>query len=560
VSAAPAARRVERPAASERAPLARYALAALVLLALVHLYRKANGQTFYYDEWDFVLDRRSWGPAAFLEPHNEHLSAVPVLIYKLLMATVGIRAHDPYLVVLLLLHALCAVLVWEVVRHRVGDWLALCAAALVLFLGSAYFDIVWAFQIGFLGSVAAGLGVVLALQRRDRSGDVLACVLLLIAVGSSSLGIPILGGALLFLLLHPDRRARLWVWAIPLGLYLVWYVGYGKSATKRENLTDAPAYAIEMIAAGAGGVFNQGQDLGRVLAVLGAYLLISRVARAGRASLTLIAVTATGLAFWLLTGIARADIGEPNASRYIYPSAVVMLLIAAEAARGLRVTRAGLAIAALITAAAVLSGLGKFHDGTTDLKARSSAIRVALAAVEVTGNRMPAEFIPQGDHAPQLQVGPYRQAVADLDETPALTLDEIRRANPVDRAYFDSVVIAGVGAGLAEDGDRVVVGGTPPTAEPTQDGNVETDGACLSFTPAKVGGRLLFALPANGVRIESKGTLTTKVLLRRFADAPKEVGEVPGGTAKVLRMPGDKASEPWQAGVAVDEPVEICGL
>ena len=564
MSAVPAARRVERPGVVGRAPAARYVLAALVLLALVHLYRKANGVTFYYDEWDFVLDRRAWNLEALLAAHNEHLSAVPVFVYKVLMAVVGIREHDPYLVVLLLLHGLCAVLVWMVVRRRVGDWLAVCAAALVLFMGSAYFDIVWAFQIGFLGSIAAGLGAVLALERRDRTGDVLACVLLLVSIGSSSLGVPILGGAILFLLLDRDRRARLWVWAIPLGLYLVWYVAYGRDATtpstKRQNITDAPNYAVEMISAGAGGLFNMSQEIGRVLAVLGAYLLISRVARAGRARQALIAITAAGLAFWLLTGIARANLGEPNASRYIYPSGVVLLLIAAEAARGLRVTREGLIIAALITAAAAVSGFGRFHDGTVNLKASSSAIRVALAAVDATGDGMPADFIPQGDHAPQVQAGPYREAVADLGESPALTLDEIRGASPIDRAYFDTVILNAFGMGLSDDAGTRPAAGAAPTAEPTQDGNVETDGPCLEFTPSKVGGRLLFTLPENGVRIETKGKLAAKVLLRRLGDEPKEAGEVAGGAARVLRLPADKVGQPWQAGVAVDEPVEVCGL
>ena len=38
--------------------------------------------------------------------------------------------------------------------------------------------------------------------------------------------------------------------------------------------------------------------------------------------------------FWGLTGLARADLGEPAASRYLYPGALFLLLIAIEAGRG----------------------------------------------------------------------------------------------------------------------------------------------------------------------------------------------------------------------------------
>ena len=68
----------------------------LVLTAGLILYL-GRSTGFYFDEWNFVLSRRGWDAQALLMPHNEHLSVVPVLIYKTLFSTVGIDSYLPYL-------------------------------------------------------------------------------------------------------------------------------------------------------------------------------------------------------------------------------------------------------------------------------------------------------------------------------------------------------------------------------------------------------------------------------------------------------------------------------
>ena len=68
----------------------------LVVVAFVLLYRKGLGTTFYYDEWNFVMNRREWDVETFLRAHNEHLSLLPVLIFKLLFVTVGLDSYGVY--------------------------------------------------------------------------------------------------------------------------------------------------------------------------------------------------------------------------------------------------------------------------------------------------------------------------------------------------------------------------------------------------------------------------------------------------------------------------------
>ena len=64
---------------------------------------------------------------------------------------------------------------------------------------------------GYLGSVAAGLGMLLALERRDTMGRVLGCVLLALSIASSSVGIPFAGVALVEVVLRrPGPWYRWW--------------------------------------------------------------------------------------------------------------------------------------------------------------------------------------------------------------------------------------------------------------------------------------------------------------------------------------------------------------
>src|SRR4029077_14877446 len=94
-------------------------------------------------------------------PHNEHWSTVPVLVCRALVETVGLGSYMPYLALLIGIHLLVAALVFVLVQRSCGGWLALAASVDVLFLGSGFENLYWAFQIGFVGALAAGLAAIL---------------------------------------------------------------------------------------------------------------------------------------------------------------------------------------------------------------------------------------------------------------------------------------------------------------------------------------------------------------------------------------------------------------
>ena len=131
---------------------------ALVLAGCLVIARVARHVIFSGDDWTFILDRRGWGSDVFLRPHGEHLSALPILAYKLLLAVFGAGSYAPFIALALLVHGVACLLLYVLARRRVGPWAALAPTAVLVLLGPAWHDLLWAFQVGYLGSVAAGLG------------------------------------------------------------------------------------------------------------------------------------------------------------------------------------------------------------------------------------------------------------------------------------------------------------------------------------------------------------------------------------------------------------------
>src|SRR5450759_5653817 len=117
---------------SARIPRARLIVVALAVVAAATILWLSRGYTFYFDEWDFIQGAPNWSWTSYLQPHNEHPSILFKLIYAGLLNTVGMSSYVPYMAVLLALHAANAVLMFALVRRRVGDLLGIAAAAVLL--------------------------------------------------------------------------------------------------------------------------------------------------------------------------------------------------------------------------------------------------------------------------------------------------------------------------------------------------------------------------------------------------------------------------------------------
>ena len=415
--------------------------------------------TFLLDDWTFLLYRPGWSTDAVLNPHNEHIVVLPVLIYKGLLSTFGMDSAFPFRVVSTLVFLLSAVLLFAWLRRRIGDWLALIGATLILFLGAAWEDLLWPFQIGFFGTMACGLGMLLALQREDRIGDRLACGLLTVSIAFSSLGLSFAAGAAVDVYQRRDRwRSRIYLIAVPLLLYGLWWIGWGHKADTHlslHNFATTFRFVLDAVAAGMASLFGLatptpetavgGLDWGRPIMVTALLFAGWRLHRLSSIPRWLWVVAAIGASFWALGGLNVIAGRGPTVSRYQYPSAIFIMLIAAELLRGIRIGRRTLIAVSVLATASVASNIAFLHDSYKSYKLTSDLERGRSRGSRDHAPHRGSRLHPQRGHSRHRlceRAGRRVSLSSRRLRLPAYTPEELIKAPEPPRVAADKVLAA----------------------------------------------------------------------------------------------------------------------
>lgn len=540
------------------------ALLALALVAsAVLLLVLGSGLTFFQDTWAFLMHRQGFTAGAFLDPHGEHIVVIPVGIEKLLIDAFGMTSALPERLVLTAMLLATAVLLFVYVRRRLGDWLALMTTVIVLFLGPAWQVLLWPFEHLLVGSMLAGIAMLLALERENRRGDAEACVYLAISIGFSSLGVAFAAGAAVEVLLRLRDRGwhRAYVPAVPLLLYAAWYLAYGheaKSSLSLHNVLHSPVYLVEGVGAGLGAVSGltalegSGQGtayLGIALLAVLVVLLAWRQLRRPGVSIWFWPLAASAAGFWLLGGFNQIPGREASSSRYMHIAGILVLMLLAELLRGARLgTRALLACGAA-TAAAVVLNLGPLLDGADFLEEQTVLTRSDLAAMEIAERTIQPYFglTPEIAGTPSLvdvNAAEYFPAVRDHG-SPAYSLEELASAPEAGRRQADVVLSLAL-----------------PLSTETELGTYDSAAGegCIEIPPGAppVGG---VPLGPGVTKIEVAPGPQAAFKLRRFAVAEFRVSTegAPGESTTLLRIPRDNATQPWFLQVEAQQAARICG-
>jgi hypothetical protein len=332
-------------ASQVRIPHARLIVSAAAIAFAAALLWLTRTYTFYFDEWSYILAAPDWTLTSYLEPHNVHPAMLHRLLYSILLGTVGLHSYVPYMAVLLTVHAANAVLLFEVVRRRAGDLIGIASAALLLVLGAAWEDLLWAFQTMFLASVASGLGAVLVMQGTRSSRRLLLTALLLtVSLMFSAVGLFFLVAVAVQLAAARDRRRDL-VWLVPTAIaFVAWYVAFARSGSEHDpgpapsaaNLLVLPLYLLWGLGSAAAGLIGEGGWFAPAMLVLAGAAIGWTWWRRGVDPFAL-GVAAGLVGFYLVTGLARAQFGyqQSGAARYVYVGAIFLLLLLGDAAKRL---------------------------------------------------------------------------------------------------------------------------------------------------------------------------------------------------------------------------------
>jgi hypothetical protein len=558
---APARRR----AAGEDLPF--LALCAALIVAAAVLVGLCWQLTFFQDAWGILLERRPWNAHSLLDPFNEHLIVFQVATTKLFVAVFGMGDNHPEAIFNVAAILASAALLFVYVRRRVGGWPAVFAACLLLFLGTAWQDLLWPFEMGFTVGLAAGIGILLALEREDGRGDLLAMVLLLAAVGYGSFGISFGFAALADVCVKHRRRGwgRLWILVLPVVLYLGWYAGWGHDAEHHltiKNILNSPLYVFEAGASAVASISGlspvgknaTGQALwGRPLLIALLGLAIWWKRRNPRFDPSFWPLLAALLSYWLLAAFNYIPGREADASRYQFAAAGLVLLLAAELLRGQRLGTRGVWVAAAVTAVMLGPNIAQLGSGYDSFKEQTELARGDTAAIELASGTVDPAFRlgPEIAGTPSLinvSAGPYLEAVAEHG-SPAYSPAELTAA----------------GANARRWADRVLAQALPLDAVVELEGYEAAAAQIEGCTVVPAGGLTVpeVALTPGKNRIEIAPGGAAQLSMRRFAtpgEYPVKLPDGPGGSVVVVDVPTDTAASEslWAIHVVAGQEATVC--
>ncbi len=543
--------------------------AAAMLASGLLLVVWGSNLSFFLDDWTYILYRRDFSADAFFIDANEHLVAGPVAVWKLLLSGFGLSSALPYRVVSTAMLLLGAWFLFVWIRARLGSWAALFATLPILFFGAAFEDLYWFASISFLGSMTCGMGMLVALDRRDRLGDAVACAWLVGSMLFSSLWFAFaIGAAVDVLLRRTDRdwRRRAYLVLVPIALYGLWWLGWGheaESTISLRNIATTPLFVLDSFASAIGALLGlaapvegspspRGLDWGRPLAVgLGA-LAAWRMYKLERIPRSLWVVLAVLLAFWVLGGFAVKPGRVPWASRYQLPGAMMMLLVAVELLRGVKLDRRAL-LPALAVLAVSLAGNGLMLRQTySSYLHTSQLIQADLAAVEIARDTVDPSFFLDEEFADTgfvyIDAGSYLSAVDEFG-SPSYTIGELEASPEKARFAADKVLLNALRVGLEPVSPALVAGAATEPAAPDSTGvAVVPEDGCLAV-PGGASAPLL-SLPPGGAIVVAGAEPVTDIKMRRFATGSLfpvdfQTG-VPPGEATAIPIPPDLSTVPWK--------------
>ena len=332
-------------------------------MGMIFILWLQRDQWFFFDEWAF-LDPNS---PRLLAPHVGHWSTSPLVIFIGLRKWFGLGSYFPFALVVTVIHLVVAHLAWRIsIRSGTKEWVATGLVSVFIALGAGSENILWAFQIGFLGAIALGLLTFLLAMTADITrGRFIAVVAIgLFSLTWSGTSIPLVAATAAMLWFRSGLKRAITFAAITGLVYLSWYAAFALGSPSNPNtggfgahkiLVQVPEFIGVMLLLGFQKVFPVWGMGSVVLLALAAWLIVVRRKRLtipGLLPVTILAGSAALFAF--MTAYSRAEfaVGGGRSSRYVYFLVVLLLPLCALALsrmsfRGI-VGRAGIAASIVV--------------------------------------------------------------------------------------------------------------------------------------------------------------------------------------------------------------------
>ena len=510
----------------------------MVIATPLILYYGRDGW-FSIDEAQWISDSPHLDLGGVLSPHVGHLVAIPRLVYKLMLETVGLD-YFAYRLLTVLAILLCAGLFFSWAKRRLPDFVALAFTLPILLFAYDPLHLIAGNGFTVMLALSFGIAALLAWDRDDTRGDVATFVFLVLGGLTYTVALPFSVAVFISALLQ-RRWNRIWVGLVPIALYLAWRALGNVGATDTAagggdllNILLLPAWSFGGISGVLGswsglsfdfvrsGAVQPGTGIGPVLAAAALVALGWRIATRG-ADFRLWTVIAVALALFAAQTLAVGGIERyPEMPRYLYPGLIVVMLVVVEALRGFAWSRATFVALWLITAISLLTSFSLLRQQSEGREWKAEQTRIEVTAVSLLADtpspppvsRQPRRMVTD-DFDPKT-AGDY----GDLGYDPATLSDRpVEIGNGVDRFLYESL---------------------KPGLQATTVPFVKADCEPLKA----INGRYRISLPRNGAVITS--TREAKLTIGRFGSGRSlKIGTVTPNSPQLLKLRYDGEPTPW---------------
>ncbi|GAA1946106.1 hypothetical protein GCM10009776_05210 [Microbacterium deminutum] len=491
-----------------------------MVVGLGALLWTGRGTWFYLDEWDFM-----WGPEAarrLVEGHNGHWSVVPILVWNAVQRVFGLAHYWPFLLLVIAAHLTLAHLLWRLILRLGSDpWVATALASVFVLYGSAAENILWGFQVGYIGAIAFVVGALLVVLRPTMRGWAVGCAaaLLILGVASSGTSLPFLiPVAVVCLRMHGWAKTIVAVGSTVV-VYAIWFfflAGDNPTAIYRAS---GPIDYLFGIPAFVGRMFVDGFTTLTPVPLFGIVLTTGiagwLVYRLGRAWLSVPDLTATamalaGVVFAVLTAYSRlhAD-SDGTRARYIYVLVVACLpAIAAgltSIARGS--SRRILAITGLVSVVLAYNVGLLILNGEKVVSRDAHAREIVSASLDLAHeypddvDRSAAVYpslVPRSVDDLLVLEERYKLTPSSFGESARLTALTYVGLNVVDQlsplSHCTSVPVGGV---VVAGPEGIAIGGSPDRDVTLQATGVSASGDSRTLTFPRSGASLVLSTPES---------------------------------------------------------------
>lgn len=545
---------------SRRKSAPAFCLAGMAALAAIFSLWVTRDQTFLSDEWGRFIFYPAGSFELSLHGLSGHLILGHIFLYRALLEEFGAGSYLPFRITTLCLNLGCAWLFFIYARDRADPWLAVAAATLLMFLGSAWEVIATPYGIVVLLPLAFGLGALNCLRRPGIRWELAACTLLVVGVVSQDFLLPFLVGALAMLVVSKGWGAirSAWVVVVPLLIYAVWFlwsrtdssysfiadpVSVGNLAQVPSTLVALPAIGVSAIA----GTFRQGLPTafdtaaGYFLLTLLLLLAIRRWQDSPRPSPRIWVPVSMMLTFGFLVGLALSEGRAPTATRYIYLATLLILLFLLELSAGRSLSRRTRLGATVVFVAGLSANVITYQQVGRAIGEIGIQNRAALSALSIAGAAAPP-WLPVNNVTGTTPYGITNalgftneqfQATARRFGSPAFSESELASRGILATQTADIALIKAEGVRLIPVLGRL--GGSLAACNVTRG----------DPSSPSVDARRLPPGQSLQIRAADAGAPAVAVGIRRFAEKYEPLGAVSGGKATRLSVPVDNSSVPW---------------